>query len=56
VLALGITVAGEQHPVEILYRDSQSNPNRAAEVAAQLINNDRVGNVVRDLRADIAAE
>ena len=35
-------VAGEKHPVEILNRDSQSNPNRASEVAAQLINSDRV--------------
>jgi branched-chain amino acid transport system substrate-binding protein len=42
VLASGITIAGEQHQVEILYRDSQSNPNRASEVAAQLINNDKV--------------
>ncbi len=42
VLAPGITIAGENHPVEILYRDSQSNPNRAAEVTAQLINRDKV--------------
>lgn len=33
----GITVAGVNHPVEILVKDSQSNPNRAAEVAAELI-------------------
>src|SRR5277367_5877637 len=38
----GIVVGGEKHKVEILNRDSQSNPNRASEVAAQLINNDRV--------------
>jgi branched-chain amino acid transport system substrate-binding protein len=42
VLASGITAAGEQHPVEIIYRDSQSNPNRASEVTAQLINRDKV--------------
>jgi branched-chain amino acid transport system substrate-binding protein len=42
VLAPGITAAGEQHPVEIIYRDSQSNPNRASEVTAQLINRDKV--------------
>lgn len=42
VLANGITVAGEQHPVEILYRDSQSNANRASEVTAQLINREKV--------------
>src|SRR6266446_5399646 len=35
VLVNGITIAGEQHPVEIIYRDSQSNANRAAEVTAQ---------------------
>jgi branched-chain amino acid transport system substrate-binding protein len=33
----GITIAGKVHPVEILVKDSQSNPNRAAEVAAELI-------------------
>ena len=38
----GIAIAGEKHPVEIIYKDSQSNPNRAAEVTAQLINNDKV--------------
>jgi branched-chain amino acid transport system substrate-binding protein len=41
-LANGITVAGEVHPVEILYRDSQSTANRASEVTAQLINRDKV--------------
>src|SRR5262245_2067770 len=30
-LEKGITVAGETHPVEILYRDSQSNASRASE-------------------------
>ena len=33
----GITIAGKTHPVEIIVKDSQSNPNRAAEVAAELI-------------------
>jgi len=33
-LAGGLTIAGQPHPVELLYRDSQSNPNRASEVAA----------------------
>ena len=41
-LGKGIVVAGTEHPVQIIYKDSQSNPNRAAEVAAQLINNDKV--------------
>lgn len=33
----GLSIAGKTHPVEILVKDSQSNPNRAAEVAAELI-------------------
>ena len=40
-LAKGITVAGKQFPVEIIAKDSQSNPNRAAEGTNQLINNDK---------------
>lgn len=36
-LSGGIEVAGRLHPVEILVQDSQSDPNRAAEVAADLI-------------------
>ena len=40
-LAKGITVAGTQHPVTIIRKDSQSNPNRAAELTAQLINSDK---------------
>ena len=38
----GIPIAGRTHPVEILLKDSQSNPNRAAEVAAELILKDKV--------------
>jgi branched-chain amino acid transport system substrate-binding protein len=34
----GVTIAGTQHPVTIIPKDSQSNPNRAAEVTAELIN------------------
>ena len=41
-LAGGISVGGKNYPVEILARDSQSNSNRAAEVAAALINTDQV--------------
>src|ERR1700761_2987990 len=52
VLAPGITAAGETHPVEIVYRDSQSNPNRASEVAAQLINNDKVAIMVASSTSD----
>jgi len=38
----GVTIGGTTVPVEIIVKDSQSNPNRAAEVAADLINNDRI--------------
>jgi branched-chain amino acid transport system substrate-binding protein len=51
-LASGIAIAGEQHPIEIIYRDSQSNPNRASEVAAQLINNDKVDIMVASSTSD----
>jgi len=37
VIKSGVTIAGKTHPVEIIVKDSQSNPNRAAEVAAELI-------------------
>lgn len=36
-LKAGITIAGKTYPVEVIVKDSQSNPNRAAEVAAELI-------------------
>jgi branched-chain amino acid transport system substrate-binding protein len=48
----GIVIAGEKHPVEIVYKDSQSNPNRAAEVTAQLINNDKVDLMVGSSTSD----
>jgi branched-chain amino acid transport system substrate-binding protein len=38
----GLDIGGRKHPVEILVKDSQSNPNRAGEVAADLILKDRV--------------
>jgi branched-chain amino acid transport system substrate-binding protein len=38
----GITVAGKKYMVEILIKDSQSNPNRAAEVASDLILKDKI--------------
>ena len=38
----GITIGGKKYPVEILVRDSQSNPSRAAEVATALITRDKV--------------
>jgi branched-chain amino acid transport system substrate-binding protein len=38
----GLAVRGSSMPVEILVRDSQSDPNRAAEVASRLILSDKV--------------
>ena len=37
-VAGGIKVGAQNHPVEVIVKDSQSNPNRAAEVANELIN------------------
>ena len=45
-LADGIEVAGTTHPVEIIAKDSQSDPNRAAEVANELILDDGVDLIV----------
>ena len=52
ILADGITVAGENHPVTIISKDSQSNPNRASEVTAQLINNDKVDIMIASSTSD----
>src|SRR5262245_34311838 len=38
----GIAIAGRAHPVQIVVRDSQSNPNRAGEVAADLILREKI--------------
>ena len=38
----GLKLGGQSYPVEILLRDSQSNPNRAAEVAKDLIVKDQI--------------
>lgn len=45
-LAGGIRVGGKQYALEIVYKDSQSNSNRAAEAASELILNDEVDIVV----------
>ncbi len=42
VMASGLKVAGTTYNVELIVKDSQSNPNRAAEVASELILNDKV--------------
>lgn len=38
----GLPIGGAMHPVEIIVKDSQSNPNRAAGVATDLIVKDRI--------------
>jgi branched-chain amino acid transport system substrate-binding protein len=38
----GIDIGGTAHQVEVVVKDSQSNPNRAAEVAKELIIDDEV--------------
>ncbi len=48
----GITVGGQKYPVQILNRDSQSNPNRASDVAADLINKDRVDIMIASSTGD----
>lgn len=41
-VAGGITVGGRKYAVEIIYKDSQSNPNKAGSAAAELILRDKV--------------
>ena len=38
----GLKIGGQTYPIEIIVRDSQSNPNRAAEVAKDLIVKDKI--------------
>src|SRR5436190_7969492 len=45
-LGKGITSGGKKRNVEIVVKDSQSNSNRAAEVARELIFNDQVTMIV----------
>jgi branched-chain amino acid transport system substrate-binding protein len=41
-VAAGIKIGPQTHPVEVIVKDSQSNPNRAAEVANELINGSKI--------------
>lgn len=45
-LSGGLRIGGQRYAVEIVYKDSQSNSNRAAEVTADLILEDKVDIVV----------
>src|SRR5688572_23089014 len=38
----GLSIRGQSFPIEVIVRDSQSDPNRAAEVASRLILSDKV--------------
>lgn len=38
----GLTIGGINYAVEIIVKDSQSNPNRASSIAQELINKDKV--------------
>jgi len=42
----GIVIGGKKHEVQIILKDSQSNPNRAGEVASDLILKDKVALVL----------
>ncbi len=42
----GLSNNGAPVKIELITKDSQSNPNRAAEVAADLINNDKVNLII----------
>ena len=42
VMKGGLKIGGTTYPVEVIVKDSQSNPNRAAEVAKELIVSDKV--------------
>jgi branched-chain amino acid transport system substrate-binding protein len=51
-LSGGITAGGRKTSIEIVVKDSQSNPNRAADVARQLIFDDKVDIVVASSTPD----
>ncbi len=38
----GVAIGAKRHPIKLLVKDSQSNPNRAAEVASDLILNGKI--------------
>lgn len=46
LLASGVKVGGRNHAIEIVYKDSQSSSNRAADAAAELILKDKVDLVI----------
>lgn len=51
-IGAGIEIDGTTYPVEIIVKDTQSNPNRAAEVANQLMLEDEVDLMLASSTAD----
>jgi branched-chain amino acid transport system substrate-binding protein len=51
-VANGITIAGKNHPVEFIVKDSRSDPNRAAEVTSELIKSNKVDLVLSSHTSD----
>jgi branched-chain amino acid transport system substrate-binding protein len=42
IFGQGLDIAGQTRPVQVVTKDSQSDPNRAAQVALDLITNDQI--------------
>lgn len=51
-VATGLTINGKNYPVQIILKDSRSDPNRASEVAAQLIKSDKVDLITAAVNGD----
>lgn len=52
VLAQGVDVGGTHYDIKLIVKDNQSNPNRSAEVASQLILDDEVHMILSSSSAD----
>ncbi|MCX7173876.1 MAG: ABC transporter substrate-binding protein [Proteobacteria bacterium] len=52
MLVRGVVINGATYPIQIIAKDSQSNPNRAAEVASSLIKSDKVDLMLAASTAD----
>ena len=52
VLAAGVDVGGTHYDLQLIPKDNQSNPNRSAEVASQLILDDEVNLMLSSSSAD----
>ncbi|MGV7216022.1 ABC transporter substrate-binding protein [Bradyrhizobium sp. UFLA05-112] len=53
LLAKGLEIRGKTYTVEIVDRDAQSNPNRAAELAGELIQNEKVHMIIPASTTDV---